>query len=409
MTNGVRTIEKEHMNATPDNTDLRAEIAMRDLGARGNLAPVETPTILRHENSNGDGKAPTGSPPGNGAAKRKNTRRYLLIGMNVVPVLVTLAFYYARSIAPFESTDDAFIEAHVTPIAPQVAGRVSEVLVHDNQLVNAGDVLLQLDPSDYEAKLDQARANLASAKSRLAQADAQFTVEQAKVEQEKANVIAAEAEAKRAEADSKRYQAVGTSGVSESQLDLAATQSRSAAANLSAARNKQLATEAQVGLAQASIQTAAAEIKRSEAAVRQAELDLSYTQVKAQESGYVTRRSVEAGAYIQPGQSLLSMVAREVWVVANFKESQLTHMRAGQPVTVRVDAYPQLKLSGHVESIQSGAGARFSLFPPENATGNYVKVVQRVPVKIVLEQPSLVGSGLTLGPGMSVQPKVRVK
>jgi membrane fusion protein (multidrug efflux system) len=176
-----------------------------------------------------------------------------------------------------------------------------------------------------------------------------------------------------------------------------------------AARNKQSAAEAQVSLAQASIQTAAAEIKRSEAAVRQAELDLSYTQVKAQEPGYVTRRSVEAGAYIQPGQSLLSIVAREVWVVANFKESQLTHMRAGQPVTVRVDAYPQLKLSGQVDSIQCGAGARFSLFPPENATGNYVKVVQRVPVKIVLDQSSLAGSGLTLGPGMSVQPKVRVK
>jgi membrane fusion protein, multidrug efflux system len=408
MTKGVRTIEKEHMNATPDNTDLRAEIATKGLDDRGNVPAVEIPATLRHQNSSGEAN-PTGSPRDNGAPKKKNTRRYLLIGMNVVPALVTLAFYYARSIAPFESTDDAFIEAHITPIAPQVAGRVSEVLVRDNQFVNAGDVLLQLDPSDYEAKLEQGRANLASAKSRLAQADAQFTVEQAKVEQEKANVIAAAAEAQRAEADSKRYQAVGTSGVSQSQLDLAATQSRSAAANLSAARNKQLATEAQEGLAQASIQTAAAEIKRSEAAMRQAELDLSYTQVKAQEAGYVTRRSVEAGAYVQPGQSLLSIVAREVWVVANFKESQLTHMRAGQPVTVKVDAYPKVRLSGRVDSIQRGAGARFSLFPPENATGNYVKVVQRVPVKIVLDQASLPASGLILGPGMSAEPKVRVK
>ena len=411
MIKGVLQAQKqqeEYMNTTPDNRDSSVEIATKGLHNRGNLASAEAPTISRHRNSNGDQEPPPGSLP-NKAAVKKRSGRYLMIAMNIVPALAGLALYYARFIAPFESTDDAFIEAHVTPIAPQVAGLVSEVLVRDNQLVKAGDVLLQLEPSDYAASLEQARANLASSKSRLAQADAQLTVDQAKIQQEKANVLAAEAEARRAEADSKRYQAVGTSGVSESQLDLAATQARSAVANLSAVRNKQIAAEAQIGLDQACIQTAAAEIKRSAAAVRQAELDLSYTQVKAHEAGYVTRRNVEAGAYVQPGQSLLSMVAREVWVVANFKESQLTHMRAGQPVTVNVDAYPKLKLSGHVDSIQCGAGARFSLFPPENATGNYVKVVQRVPVKIVVDESSLPGSGMVLGPGMSAEPKVRVK
>jgi len=268
-------------------------------------------------------------------------------------------------------------------------------------------VLVQIEPSDYEAKLAQARADLASARSRLGEAAAQLTVDQAKVEQQKASVIAAEAEAKRAEADAQRYQAIGTSGVSQSQIDLSATQGRSTAANALVARNKQLAAESQATLDRASIETAAAEVKRSEAAVRQAELNLSYTQVKVQESGYVTRKTVEAGAYVQPGQALLALVPRDVWVVANFKETQLTHMRPGQPVTVEVDAYPHLKLTGHVDSIQSGSGARFSLFPPENATGNYIKVLQRVPVKIVFN--NLTRRDLVLGPGMSVEPKVRVK
>ncbi len=143
--------------------------------------------------------------------------------------------------------------------------------------------------------------------------------------------------------------------------------------------------------------------------MRQAELDLSYTEVKAHESGYVTRKTVEVGSYVQPGQALLAIVQPHVWVVANFKETQLTHMRSGQPVTVHVDAYPHLKLTGHVDSIQSGSGARFSLFPPENATGNYIKILQRVPVKIVFDDSSESGPTLALGPGMSVEPKVRVR
>jgi membrane fusion protein (multidrug efflux system) len=284
---------------------------------------------------------------------------------------------------------------------------VARVLVNDNQFVNAGEVLVQIDPSDYEARLQQERANLASARSRLAQAGAQLRVDQAKAEQENANVLAAQAEATRAEADSKRYEAIGTSGVSQSQIDLAATQARSTAAKLTAARNKQLAAEAQVSLDRASIQTATAEVKRSEAAVQQAELDVSYTQVKAQEPGYVTRKTVEVGSYVQPGQALLAMVQREVWVVANFKETQLTHMRPGQPVKVRVDAYPHLHLTGHLDSVQSGSGARFSLFPPENATGNYVKVVQRIPVRINLDAGQ--NGDHRLRPGMSVGPTVYVE
>jgi membrane fusion protein (multidrug efflux system) len=320
---------------------------------------------------------------------------------------VAASAYYLEFVAPYKSTDDAFIEAHVTPIAPQVAGRVAQLFVQDNQEVKQGDVLLQIDPSNYQTKLDQERAGLAAARSQLAQVNAQFTVDQAKVEQEKANVVVAEAEAKQAEADNKRYQAVGSFAVSQSQLDLAATQSHSADAQVDAARNKELAAEAQVDLDKASIQTAAAEVQSSEATVRQAELNLSYTQVKAPEDGYVTHRTVETGAYVQTGQALLAIVSRHVWIVANFKETQLTHMRPGQPVEVKVDAYPQIKFTGHVDSIQHGSGPSFSLLPPENASGNFVKVVQRVPVKIVIDDTA--SANFVLGPGMSVEPEVRVK
>jgi membrane fusion protein (multidrug efflux system) len=337
----------------------------------------------------------------------KNTKRYLITGAIALVAGVAITAYYVKRIAPFETTDDAFIESHVTPIAPQVAGRVEKVLVNDNQFVNAGDALVQLDARDYEARLDQERANLASAQSRREQAAAQLSLDRAKVEQEKANVAAAEAEAKRAKADSARYQAVGVEGVSQSQLDLAATQARSADANAVAERHKELAAETQVTLDQAAILTAEAEIRKSGAAVRQAELNLSYAQVKAHEPGYVTHRTVEADSYAQPGQALLAIVPKAVWVVANFKETQLRHMRPGQPVTVRVDAYPQIAFTGHVDSIQAGTGSRFSLLPPENASGNYVKVVQRVPVKIVLDDTG--HDGYALGAGMSAVPEVRVK
>ena len=348
-----------------------------------------------------------GNSPEAGAPKKNNRLRNLVAGVATLAVGVATGIYYFEFVAPYESTDDAFIEAHVTSIAPQVAGRVAQLLVQDNQEVKAGDVLLQIDPSDFQTKLDQERANLAASKSRLEQANAQFTVDQAKVEQERANVIAAQAEAKQAEADNKRYQAVGGFAISASQLDLAGTQARSADAQVDAAHNKELAAEAQSALDKASIQTAAAEVQSSEAAVHQAELNLSYTQVKAPEGGYVTHRTVEAGSYVQTGQALLAVVPHQVWVIANFKETQLTDMRAGQSVVVTVDAYPQIKFKAHVDSIQSGTGPRFSLLPPENASGNYVKAVQRVPVKIVLDD--VAANNYVLGPGMSVVPEVRVK
>ncbi len=292
-------------------------------------------------------------------------------------------------------------------MAPQAEGRVARLLITDNQEVKQGDVLLEIDPRDYQATLDQALANLAAAKSRLEQANAQLLVDQAKVGQEKANVVAAEAQSKLADADLKRYQGAGHLGVSASQLDMAGTQNRSTAAQVDVARNRELAAEAQVNLDKANIQTAAAEVQSTEAAVRTAQINLAYTQVLAPESGFVTRRTVEPGGYVRIGQSLLAIVPRRVWVVANFKETQLDRMRPGQAVVFTVDAYPGVKFQGHVDSVQAGSGSRFTLLPPENASGNYVKVVQRVPVKIVFNDD--IDPKYLLGAGMSVVPKVRVK
>lgn len=366
---------------------------------------VETPTTLRRQNSNGE-ENPSGPPPTNGAAKKR--RRQILAAAAALVVALAAGAYYFWFVLPYESTDDAFVEGYVIPMASQVPGRVAELLVKDNQQVKAGDVLLKIDPRDYETSLAQARADLTAAHSRVDQAQAQVNASQAKVAQAQASVVAAEAENQRAADDLKRYQSVDSTAVSKSAFDAAQSQARTANANLEAARSQEKAAEADVTLSQAGVETASAAVQQAEAKVRQAELNLSYTQVTAPEDGRVTRRVVEEGAYIQPGQSLMAIVPRHYWVIANFKETQLTHMRVGQPVEVVVDAYPDHKFKGHVESIQSGAGARFSLFPPENATGNYIKVVQRVPVKIVFDNDDP-DAGLALGPGMSVDPKVRVK
>jgi membrane fusion protein (multidrug efflux system) len=346
---------------------------------------------------------------GSRPAKSAKKGRVLLAIMAALIVAAAAGAYYFWVLAPYESTDDAAIEGHVTPVAPQISGRVVRVLVRDNQEVKEGDLLLEIDAQDYETRLSQAEGNLGSARSQLAQAKAQFSVDQAKVEQERASLTVAQSQADYAAEDWKRYQTIGKIGVSQSQIDLAETQAHSSAGQVQVAKSKIAAAEAQAALSRASIDTAAANVQQNEAAMHQAELELSYTKVVAPQSGLITHRTVEQGAYVQIGQPLLAIVLPHVWVVANFKETQLTHMRAGQPVEIMMDAYPAHKFTGHVDSIQTGTGARFSLFPPENATGNYIKVLQRVPVKIVFDESSLTDSNLVLGPGMSVEPKVRVK
>jgi membrane fusion protein (multidrug efflux system) len=294
--------------------------------------------------------------------------------------LITGAIYVIRVMSR-ESTDDAFVTGHIITISARVSGYVDKVLVNDNQTVSAGDVLVELDPRDYKVALDTAQAKLAEAQAAESQSRAQADM--------------ATVEAGRAERDYNRYKQLfdANAGVTQQQLD-----------NISSAAK---AARAQLDSAKASVAAAQAKVAESKAAVEQTELNLSYTRVTAPQAGRVTKKSVEAGEHILTGQPLMSIVTREVWVVANFKETQLRYMKPGQMAEIKVDAYPQERFRGHVDSIQAGTGAVFSLLPAENATGNYVKVVQRVPVKIVFdEDPNAISM---LSPGMSVVPEVKVK
>jgi len=340
---------------------------------------------------------------------RKNRRKlkFLTIGVAALTVLVVVIFYYSIFVAPYESTDDAFIDGYVTLVSPRVPGQITQLLVKDNQEVKAGDVLVEIDPRDYEAKAAQARADLAAAKSQLIQSQAQVKVSEAKVTQTQAAVTAADAESQRAMDDLKRYENVESRAISKSAFDLAQAQARSAAANLEAARSQTNAAESDVELSQAGVETAKATVQQAEAKLQQAELNLSYTKIIAPMDARVTARTVQPGNYVQPGQALMALVPKDVWVTANFKETQVTYMKPGQPVELSVDAYPNRKFKGKVDSLQSGTGARFSLLPPENAVGNYIKVVQRVPVKIIFDEE--LPTNLDIAPGMSVVPNVKVK
>ena len=340
---------------------------------------------------------------------RKRGRRLKLIlsGVGALILLVVVIIYYQIFIAPYESTDDAFVDGYVAVISPRVPGQVTRLQVIDNQEVKEGDVLVEIDPRDYEASLAQARADLAVARSQSDQAQAQVTVSETKVAQAQAVLAAADAEAQRAEADLKRYQSVEVRAVSKSAFDLVQAQARTAAANVVAAESQTNAADADVALSRTGVEAATAAVGQAQAKLQQAELNLSYTKIVAPVDARVTARTVQTGNYVQPGQALLALVPKDVWVTANFKETQLTYMQPGQPVTLSVDAYPGRKFHGRVDSLQAGTGARFSLLPPENAVGNYVKVVQRVPVKIVFDGP--LPTNLDIAPGMSVVPEVRVK
>ncbi len=320
-----------------------------------------------------------------------------------------------------ESTDDAFIDAHIVSVAPKIAGRVAAVHVHDNQLVQKGQSLLDIDSSDAAAMVAQRQAALEVAQARLE--NAQMTAEQAEAHVQtllaayaaaKATTAATAADTAKVKSDLARNRGLIESGaISRQEFQHSQADTTASEATLESKQKQLQAAQAyaeegrkQAGSAKAQAGAAKAEVAQAEAELRQAKLQESYTRVTAPEAGRVTNKSVEAGNYIQVGQPLFAIVPPTVWVTANFKETQLADMRPGQPAEVEVDAYPARALHGHVDSIQAGSGARFSLLPPENATGNFVKVVQRVPVKIVLdEQP---GVQQVLGPGMSAVPDVKV-
>ncbi|MGI8891750.1 MAG: HlyD family secretion protein [Chthoniobacterales bacterium] len=341
-------------------------------------------------------------------------------------IVIVMAIVYASTIffhsLTHESTDDAFIDAHIVSIAPKIAGRIATVAVQDNQSVKKGELLLEIDPQDVNAALAQKRAALdvakahsENAKMSAEQAEAHVRTLLAAYASAQASTDAATAETNKVRGDLERNRGLIASGaISKQDFQHSQSDTTSSEATLES-KKKQLQAAAafaeegkkQAGSARAQAGAAAAEVDQAAADLRQTELQKSYTRITAPEAGRVTNKSIEPGSYVQVGQPLFAVVAAHVWVVANFKETQLTDMRPSQPAVVEVDAYPARPLRGHVDSIQAGSGARFSLLPPENATGNFVKVVQRVPVKISLdEQP---GVQQVLGPGMSAVPDVKVK
>ncbi len=326
--------------------------------------------------------------------------------LSVVAALV----YGARHISEGrsrESTDDAFIEAHVMRVSPKISEKVLRVLVDDNQVVKKGELLVELDPRDTQALVNQAKANLDSSEAKLEEARARLEAEQAGLAQARADVREAKALADNAGQELDRSKSLRSSGaIAQREYDQMLAGGLSTTAALASREQKVHAAESGVRVAVASVASAEALVEQSRALLETARLRMENTKIHAPGSGRITRKNVETGNFVQPGSALMAVVEPDVWVVANFKETQLARVRPGQPVEVGVDSYPGLRLSGKVDSIQSGTGSRFSLLPPENATGNFVKVVQRVPVKIRLDLPE---GGPLLAPGMSVSPSVLVR
>lgn len=361
----------------------------------------------------------------------------------IIIIFVAVGYAVWSYYASRESTDDAEIDGHIVPISARVGGTVEKVNVDDNQYVQAGTVLVQLDPTDYQVAVDRARAELQDAmaslqaartgvplahtttSSTLSNAQASLRAAQQEVTASQARLREAEAQYKLAADDVRRLaQLIKKDEIPQQRYDTAVTTEQQAAASVDAARAAVANAQSHVAQAEAMVQgaqtvpqqlaitrakagSAEANVARLQATLQQAELHLQYTVIRAPNTGIVSKKTVEPGEVIQPGQPVLALVNLEdVWVTANFKETQLKNMRPGQPAEIEVDAYGRT-YKGHVDSIGGATGARFSLLPPENATGNYVKVVQRVPVKIVFEKGQ--DPQHLLRPGMSVVPTVFIK
>jgi membrane fusion protein, multidrug efflux system len=338
----------------------------------------------------------------------KRPKLMLVLGISLVVLVVAGIgwWLYARQ---YQSTDDAFIDGHIIPISPNVSAIVAAVHIDDNFRVKQGDLLVELDPRDFQVVVDQTNANANSAREKLAQAQAEVEVSNANVDQARAEVIVAQAVADNANNQYERFLHLEKQARSQQQLDDATATLKSDQAQVEAAKAKLSATQASASSAVVSVKLAATDVDRATADLKQAQIDLDYCKIFAPEDGLITRKNVEPGSYVEKGQPLFSIVPTAVWVTANFKETQLGRMEPGQPVTIEVDAYSDRKFQGKVESIQNGSGSRFSLLPPENATGNYVKVVQRIPVKIIFDPGETDIKDYLLAPGMSVEPQVKVR
>lgn len=316
--------------------------------------------------------------------KLKVKKRFLLPILIIISIAGYITFLNAIK---YESTDDAYVETHTVQVAPKVSGQVVEMYVADNQKVQEGDLVAQIDDTDYNVKLAQSTAAYESSLYKQKGAKANFEAANSQITLAKKNLD--------------RYTELYKAGaVSKLEYDNAKISYDNAQAALTQTKENLLSAEKN--------RVADADLKKLAAEKKQAEFNLSYTKVYAPQSGSVTNKSIEKGAYVQTGQPLFVIVPDNVWIVANFKENQLRHMKVGQEVEIKIDTYPDKVFKGKVDSIQRISGAKSSLFPPENAVGSFVKIVQRIPVKIVFTE-KIDPNEYTIVPGMSVEPKVKVK
>lgn len=306
-------------------------------------------------------------------------KKRVVVPLVTAIVLVTLGLIVSINSIFYKSTDDAFIEGHIITVAPKVSGQVGKLLIEDNQGVKKGDLLLEIDPKDYEAKLKQSKAKLEEAKAGLVFADNQ--------------VEKSFSELDFAQSEYERYSKMHSKGIASTQ-------------DYDSAKTKLTTAKSENKSAKAKYDELSATIKKLEAEVEEDELNLSYTKIYAAQDGKITHKTVEEGNYVQTAQPLFAIAKDDVWVVANFKETQVANMKKGQTVKIKIDAFGRKTFKGKVDSIQMASGAKASLFPPENAVGSYVKIVQRIPVKILFTDDI---SGLNIIPGMSVVPTVKVK
>ena len=346
--------------------------------------------------------------------RKRPGKKPLIFLAIVVVIMIVVGLWFWLTTRNIESTDDAFTEGNAVTIAPKAAGYVVKLLVRDNQRVKQGDLLVEIDARDSEAQRDQAKAQLGLAQAQLHQAQAQLALSRVQYPAQRDQALADQAKAQanllNAQADYRRQRGVDPRATSQRNIDTAAAQLRSAEAQLQSAKAQvEVASQVKLQIRQQETNVEAREqqVEQAQAQLNTAELNLSYTQVRAPYDGFVTKRNVQLGTLVQAGSALFSLVSPEIWINANFKESQLARMKPGNKVEISVDAWPDMKLEGHVDSIQMGSGSRFSTFPSENATGNYVKIVQRVPVKIVIDKGLDPNHPLPLG--LSVEPKVTVE
>jgi membrane fusion protein (multidrug efflux system) len=364
------------------------------------------------EDGKGGGKGGDNQKGGRDDEKPRSKRPLIILAI-VVVVLAVVALIVWFANRNDITTDDAYTDGNTVTMAPKVAGYVVALYINDNTLVKKGDLLLRIDPRDYLAAQAQAEAQLTLARAQLDQARIAYDIAKvqypAQFAAAKAQQRAAEASFATAQSTYLRQHSVDRRATTEETIDAANSQEVAAAANVESAKAQVAVTGVvpdELHQAQATVAEREAQVKQAEAQLVQANLNLSYTEIRAPSEGFITKRNVQLGSYLSAGTTMFLIVTPEIWITANFKESQLGRMRPGNPVDITVDAYSGLKLHGHIDSIQYGSGSRFSAFPTENATGNFVKIVQRVPVKIVIDSGLDPNTPLPLG--LSVSPVVRL-